>query len=143
MIVAAALGSCTSRSDPDFAEMQGRGQTAMGVDQYLSTHQFEALADGGRIELQRNEVDPRDVATIRSHLKEVMSKMRRGDFSTSEFVHGQEPAGARVMSARRDFIQYTYADLPRGGEIRMKTIDPEALRAIHAFIAFQQNEHHR
>ncbi len=123
--------------------MQGRGQVAMGVDQYMSTHQFEALEDGGRIELQRNEVDPRDVATIRSHLKEVMSRMRRGDFSTSEFVHGQEPAGAQVMAARRDFIQYSYADLPRGGEIRIRTIDPEALRAIHAFIAFQQNEHHR
>jgi hypothetical protein len=123
--------------------MQGRGQVAMGVDQYRSTHQFEALSNGGRIELQKNDTDPRDVATIRSHLKEVMSRMRHGDFSTSEFVHAQEPAGARVMAARRDFIQYSYADLPRGGEIRMATNDADALRAIHAFIAFQQNQHHR
>jgi hypothetical protein len=123
--------------------MQGRGQVAMGVDQYRSTHQFEALANGGRIELQKNDSDPRDVAAIRSHLKEVMSKMRRGDFSTSEFVHAQEPGGARVMAARKDFIHYSYGDLPRGGEIRMTTTDAEALHGIHAFIAFQQNQHHR
>jgi hypothetical protein len=115
----------------------------MGVDQYMATHQFEALAEGGRIELQKNDDDPRDVAAIRSHLQEVMSRFRRGDFSTSAFVHGTEPAGTRVMAARKDFIRYAYSDLPRGGEIRITTIDPEALRAIHAFIAFQQNEHHR
>ena len=85
--------------------MQGRGQVAMGVDQYLSTHQFETLANGGRIELQKNDSDPRDVAVIRSHLKEVMSKMRRGDFSTSEFVHAQEPGGARGLAARKDMLQ--------------------------------------
>jgi hypothetical protein len=141
-IVAIALSSCTGRSDRDFAAMQERGQTAMGVDQYISTHRFEALPDGGRIELQRNENDPRDVAAIRSHLKEVMSMFRRGDFSTPGFVHAQEVAGTRVMAARKDFIQYRYADLPQGGEIRISTVDPEVLRAIHAFIAFQQTEHH-
>jgi hypothetical protein len=142
-MVAIALIACTGRPNGDFAEMQGRGQVAMGVDQYMATHQFEALPNGGRIELQRNEYDPRDVAAIRSHLQDVMAKMRRGDFSTSTFVHAQPPAGTRVMAARRDFIQYSYADLPKGGEIRITTTDPAALEAIHAFIAFQQNEHHR
>lgn len=64
LVVAGVLAGCTSRSDQEFAELQTRGQAAMGVDQYTSTHKFDDLADGGRIELQRNENDPRDVATI-------------------------------------------------------------------------------
>ncbi len=113
----------------------------MGVDQYTSTHKFDALADGGRIELQRDASDPRDVATIRSHLQEVMSAFRRGDFSTPGFVHAQEVPGTSVMAARRSQIRYTYADLPQGGEIRMTTSDAEALRAIHEFVAFQRKDH--
>ena len=40
-------------NDSAFAALQQRGKTAMGVDQYASRHQFEALPDGGRIVLQQ------------------------------------------------------------------------------------------
>ena len=141
-IVAIALSACTARGDREFAELQQRGQAAMGVDQYTSTHQFETLVSGGRIELQRDANDTRDVATIRSHLREVMGMFERGDFSTPAFVHAQAVPGTAVMAARREHIRYTYADLPQGGEIRLTTADPEALRAIHEFLAFQRRDHH-
>src|SRR5688572_17215815 len=54
--------------DADFAALQERGLQAMGVDQYTSTHRFDALADGGRIELQRDMDDPAGVRQIREHL---------------------------------------------------------------------------
>src|SRR5687768_12733016 len=54
-------------ADSGFAALQQRGKAAMGVDQYTSTHCFDALADGGRIELQRDSDDPAGVATIRAH----------------------------------------------------------------------------
>lgn len=141
-IVAIALSACTAREDREFAAVQERGQVAMGVDQYTSTHHFETLADGGRIELQRDEKDARDVATIRAHLREVMEAFKKGDFSTPAFVHAQDVPGTAVMAARRQAIRYTYADLPQGGEIRLATSDPEALRAIHEFLAFQRRDHH-
>ncbi|HET9438624.1 MAG TPA: hypothetical protein VFO52_00550 [Longimicrobiales bacterium] len=131
--------ACSGRSD--FDALQERGQVAMGVDQYTSTHRFDSLADGGRIELQRDENDPRDVATIRAHLKEIRSAFERGDFSTPGFVHGEEVPGTRVMAARRGLIRYTYADLPQGGEVRIRTSDPEALRAVHEFVAYQRKDH--
>lgn len=142
IVVALVLAGCTSGgAEREFAELQNRGQVAMGVDQYTSTHKFDALPDGGRIELQRDENDRRDVATIRAHLKEVMGAFERGDFSTPGFVHAQEVPGTKVMAARRAQIRYSYDDLPQGGQIRLTTSDPEALRAIHDFVAFQRKDH--
>src|SRR4051812_42292262 len=54
-------------SDTAFAAMQQRGKQAMGVDQYTSVHLFDALPDGGRIELQRETNDSAGVAQIRAH----------------------------------------------------------------------------
>lgn len=128
-------------ADSEFAALQQRGKAAMGVDQYTSTHCFDALADGGRIELQRDSDDPAGVATIRAHLRSIADAFAAGDFSTPAAVHMREVPGAAVMAARRGAITYTYRDLPRGGEVRIRTADAEALRAIHDFMAFQRDDH--
>lgn len=141
LIVGCALVACTARSESEFEELQTRGQAAMGVNQYTSSHKFDALADGGRIELQRDANDPRDVATIRTHLRDVMAAFQKGDFSTPGFVHAQEVPGTKVMAARRNRLRYEYADLPLGGEIRITTSDSEALHAVHEFVAFQRKDH--
>lgn len=143
MVLAVALLGLAACAAPrgGFEELQQRGAVAMGVNQYTSTHKFDALADGGRIELQRDENDTRDVATIRTHLKEIRAAFERGDFSTPAFVHAQEVPGTKVMAARRAHIRYAYADLPQGGEVRISTTDPEALRAIHEFVAYQRSDH--
>jgi hypothetical protein len=128
-------------ADSGFAALQQRGKAAMGVDQYTSTHCFDALADGGRIELRRDSDDPAGVATIRAHLRSIADAFGAGDFSTPAAVHMREVPGAAVMAARRGAITYTYRDLPRGGEVRIRTADPDALRAIHDFMAFQRGDH--
>jgi hypothetical protein len=46
------------------------------------------------------------------------------------------------MAGRRAFIRYEPRDIPRGAELRIRTDDPEALRAVHRFLAFQRQEHH-
>jgi hypothetical protein len=113
----------------------------MGVDQYASTHFFDALPDGGRIEFQYNSDDSAGIEAIRAHLKEIEVAFRSGDFSTPAFVHAQEVPGTDVMAERREHIEYRYQDLPRGGELRLITGDPEALLAIHEFMAFQREDH--
>jgi hypothetical protein len=113
----------------------------MGVDQHTSVHQFDALPDGGRIELQRGVDDPAGVAQIRQHLREIAAAFGASDFRTPGFVHAQEVPGTAVMAARRATITYTMRELPRGGEVRITTRDPEALAAVHAFIAFQRQDH--
>ena len=129
-------------ADSGFAALQERGRRAMGVDQYTSTHRFDALGDGGRIELQRDTDDSAGVAAIRAHLQEIARAFAAGDFATPAFVHLREVPGTRVMALKHDVIAYRFAPLPRGGEVRITTRDAGALRAIHEFMAFQRGEHH-
>jgi hypothetical protein len=138
---AAHSGHASGIADSAFVALQLRGEKAMGVDQYTSTHKFDALPDGGRIELQRDVDDTAGVAQIRAHLNEIVKAFEAGDFSTPAFVHMQQVPGTKVMAARRAAISYTYRDLPRGGELRIVTKDPEALEAIREFMAFQRQDH--
>ena len=129
-------------STAEFAALQARGEEAMGVDQYASSHRFDALSDGGRIELQMDADDPAGIAEIRQHLQEIAAAFEEGDFRAPAFVHQGEVPGAAAMADKRGAIAYTYQDLPRGGEVRLTTSDPDALHAIHQFMAFQRAEHH-
>lgn len=131
-----------STHDSAFAAMQERGRMVMGVDQYTSTHHFDALSDGGRIELQRDAPDSAGVARIRAHLREIAVVFKAGDFSQPAAVHMSDVPGAQVMAAKRAVITYETHDLPLGAELRIRTRDPEALRAVHDFMAFQRTEHH-
>jgi len=128
-------------SDSAYKALQSRGRIAMGVDQYTSIHVFDDLPDGGRIELQRGEDDRAGVATIRSHLRDIKSAFETGNFSTPAFVHMTEVPGTAVMARRRAHIRYAVRDLPRGAELRVRTTDPEALTAVHQFLAFQRGDH--
>jgi hypothetical protein len=131
-----------AQNDSAFAALQKRGKVAMGVDQYESAHQFDVLPDGGRISLEMKDADSVAVAQIRAHLKLIEHAFQAGDFSTPEFVHARGMPGTEVMSRKKDLIKYTYADLQRGGEIRITSSDPESLTAIRQFMAAQRGDHH-
>lgn len=130
--------------DSAFGALQARGAASrgMGVDQWTSAHRFDSGADGGRIELRREVDDPKGVAQIRRHLQGIAAAFTAGDFRTPGFVHAEEEVpGTRVMAARRASIVYAYRELPRGGEVRITTRDPDALHAVHEFLAYQRGEH--
>ena len=128
-------------SDTAFAAMQQRGKSVMGVDQYTARHVFEPLPDGGRIELQETVDDSAGVTRIRRHLAEIAEAFSRGDFTAPGLVHAQAVPGTGVMAAKRDAISYRMALLPRGGEVRITSRDPDAIAAVHEFLAFQRREH--
>ena len=131
----------SAAQDSSFAAMQQRGKIAMGVDQYTSIHKFDDLSDGGRIELQRDRDDSTGISAIRAHLRSVAKAFSDGDFSTPAFVHLRQVPGAGVLEQKRAVVRYVVRDLPRGGELRILTSDPAALRAAHDFLAFQRGEH--
>ena len=128
-------------SDSAFRALQARGKSVMGVDQYTSAHKFEMLADGGRIVLERQENDSAGIATIRAHMRAVAEAFKRGDFSMSAQVHAMEVPGTRVLAGRRQHIEYTVEDLPRGAQVRITTKDEAALAALRQFFAFQNSDH--
>lgn len=136
-----ARSQAAHQHDSTFTSLQRRGARVMGVDQYTSMHQFEALADGGRIELQRDVDDSVGVRTIREHLQAIAQQFAAGDFSASATVHAREVPGTAVMRARRKSIRYEFRQLPRGGEVRITTDDTAAVRAVHEFLRFQRADH--
>jgi hypothetical protein len=130
-----------SPNDSAFALVQIRGHRAMGVDQYTSTHRFEALPDGGRISLVRDIDDPTGAARIRAHMAEIAAAFRRGDFTVPGFVHGRAVPGTAIMAARRSQIGYTTDTLPGGASLRIYSTDSIAILAIQQFLAFQRQDH--
>jgi len=143
----AVLGCGDGRSaavarDPAFAGVQARGEVAMGVNQYTSRHVFEALPDGGRIELQRDRDDSAGTARIRRHMHEIEAQFAAGDFRLPGYVHAREVPGAAVMAAKRSVITYVVESLPRGAALRVRSDDAAAVEAIHEFLAFQRQDHH-
>jgi hypothetical protein len=137
----AAGAHMPAKADTSFTAMQQRGLIAMGVDQYTSVHHFDALPDGGRIELHRTVDDSAGVNQIRAHLKELALAFSAGDFSTPAFVHMKDVPGVQVMAAKRAVISYTFSETPWGGELRIITRDTEARDAIHEFLKFQRQDH--
>jgi hypothetical protein len=128
-------------ADSSFAEVQSRGHAAMGVDQYTSTHLFQPLPDGGRIELQRDTADSAGRVRILEHMREIAAAFGAGDFTVPGFVHAREVPGTSVMAARRSRIRYVVESLPRGAAVRLTTEDASAIEAIHEFLAFQGQDH--
>jgi hypothetical protein len=134
----------TSQHSPDdsaFALVQARGHTAMGVDQYSSSHRFEPLPDGGRITLQRDQDDSVGTAQIRAHMRKIAAAFAAGDFTLPGFVHDQEVPGTAVMTALRPRISYTADTVPRGGSVRIRSDDSTAIAAVHQFLSFQRRDH--
>ena len=144
-----ALAACAksgappgAKSDSSFAALQQRGETAMGVNQYTSQHVFEPLPDGGRIVLQRKEADSAGTETIRAHMRTIAKAFSSGDFALPGFVHAtSDVPGTAQMKKLHTEISYTPHDLPQGGEVVISTKDPEAIAAIHDFLAFQRMDH--
>lgn len=136
-------GPAVSSTDSAFKALQERGAAVMGVDQYTSRHVFEDLPDGGRIVLVReNPGDTAGVRIIRAHFRQIADSFGRGIFRDPSLVHDREVPGTREMSRLKDRIQYAARDRVDGGELLITTRDPDAVAAIHSFLAFQRGEHH-
>ena len=138
----AAQRRTAAAHDAAYAGVQDRGEVAMGVDQSTSSHVFEPLPDGGRIALQRDTDDSAGTAVIRRHMEHIAARFDAGDFRLPGYVHARAVPGTDVMSARKEAITYTVESLPRGAAVRVQSADPSAVRAIHAFLAFQREDHH-
>jgi hypothetical protein len=139
----ASAGAVRAGDDSAFAALQKRGQVEMGVDQYASAHVFEPLPDGGRIALQMKAADPTGESVIRDHMRDIARAFGSGDFAIPGRVHAtRNVPGTETMHRLRADISYNPHDLARGGEVRIKTGNREAIAAIHEFLAFQRQDHH-
>jgi hypothetical protein len=125
------------------ADVKKHGDEAMGFPHDMTTHHFRLYSDGGAIEVTANDgKDSQNMQAIQSHLKDIATMFSNGEFSIPMFVHDQVPPGVPVMKEKRAEISYSFEELPVGGRVRIKTANPEALKAIHEFLRFQIVDHH-
>jgi hypothetical protein len=125
------------------ADVEKHGDEAMGFPHDKTTHHFRLYSDGGAIEVTANDSnDSQNMRAIRSHLTHVATMFSNGEFSIPMFVHDQVSPGVPVMKDKHAEISYIFEALPAGGRVRIKTTNPDALKAIHAFLRFQIEDHH-
>ncbi len=125
------------------ADLEKHGDEAMGFPHDKTTHHFRLYSDGGAIEVTVNDTkDSQNIQAIRSHLTHVVTMFSNGEFSIPMFVHDKVPPGVPVMKGKRAEISYSFEELSAGGRVRIKTRNPDALKAIHEFLRFQIADHH-
>jgi hypothetical protein len=125
------------------AAVEKHGDEAMGFPHDKATHHFRLYSDGGAIEVTVNDTkDSQNMQAIRSHLMHIVTMFSNGEFSIPMFVHDRVPPGVPVMKEKRTEISYAFEELPSGGTVRIKTTNPDALKAIHDFLRFQIEDHH-
>jgi hypothetical protein len=125
------------------ADVEKHGDEAMGFPHDKTTHHFRLYSDGGAIEVTVNDSkDSMNLEAIRSHLTHIVTMFSDGEFTIPIFVHDQVPPGVPVMKEKHAEISYSFEELPAGGSVRIRTISPDALKAIHDFLRFQIADHH-
>jgi hypothetical protein len=124
------------------AEVEKHGDEAMGFPHDKTTHHFRLYSDGGGIEVTVNDSkDAQNLSAIRAHMTHIAKMFSDGDFSIPMFVHDEVPPGVTVMKEKRAEIVYSYEELPAGATVRIRTTDPDAVKAVHDFLRFQIEDH--
>jgi hypothetical protein len=125
------------------ADVEKHGDEAMGFPHDKTTHHFSLYSDGGAIEVTANDSkDFENMQAIRSHLTHIVAMFSNGEFSIPMFIHDQVPPGFPGMKDKHAEISFRFEELRAGGRVRIRTTNPEALKAIHEFLRFQIGEHH-
>lgn len=128
--------------DSHLAAVNERGARAMGFSQTATTHHFLLTREGGLIEVEAN--DPKDAESrelIRRHLAHIARSFAEGDFDTPMLVHDRVPPGVPIMRRLKSEITYDYEETDKGGLVRIRTKNAEALSAVHDFLRFQITDH--
>jgi hypothetical protein len=132
----------SNMSDMATDEMNKRGDHVMGFDHTKTTHHFKLLANGGSIEVTANSADDTESRDqIRMHLGHIAKMFAGGNFNAPMLIHEQTPPGVPVMQKLKDEITYSFAETEQGAAIQISSKNSEAVKAIHAFLRFQINEH--
>ena len=125
-----------------FAGVDQRGDEVMGFSHQKTTHRFLVEPQGGIIQVVVQEsADAESLRQIRGHLAEVARDFAAGDFSMPKQIHDRVLPGVPEMIQRKEAIDYRYEDMENGGRVVIRTADPEAVAAIHAFLQAQIADH--
>lgn len=126
----------------DHQHINERGEEGMGFSQSTTSHHFLIQPGGGAIQVTvKDSKDTVSRDNIRHHLTHIWKAFANGDFDIPMFVHDATPAGVPEMKRMRQAITYSFEETPDGGQVVIRTSNPQALVAIHKFMRYQIEEH--
>lgn len=142
LILLLTLASSSFQTSQTHSQMNHRGAQVMGFDQEKTIHHFLLYEDGGAIDVSvKDAADKTNLEAIRAHLPHIAMKFGQGDFEAPMLVHATTVPGTKEMSSLKDHITWKYADTVKGGRVDIVATNPSALKAIHAFLRFQIEDH--
>jgi hypothetical protein len=145
VLIASAAGAAAAQSPAPAhhqADVDARGAAMMGFDQAKTAHHFRLHADGGAIDVTvKDPADRADLDAIRRHLPHVAQLFQQGRFDLPVLVHATDVPGTAELTRLAAAVRYTYVETPSGGRVEIVTTNPEALAAVHRFLAFQIADH--
>jgi len=124
------------------AQVDSRGDHAMGFSHEKTAHHFRLYKDGGAIEVVvKDSADAANLAEIRGHLTQIAQMFNDGNFEVPMFIHATTVPGTVVMKDRRGKIAYRFEQTELGARVRILTKDRKSLDAVHEFLRFQISDH--
>ena len=138
----AAAQHSPSSHDAHHAAVDARGAGVMGFDQRQTIHHFRLYQDGGAIDVAvKDPADAGNREAIRRHLPHIAAMFAAGHFDAPMLVHATPVPGTDDMARLKAALTYTYVETPGGGRVDIVTTHPDALAAVHRFLAFQIADH--
>jgi hypothetical protein len=138
----ASAQSAPAPHDAHHAAVDARGAHVMGFDQQRTVHRFHLYEDGGAIEVAvRDQADAINRDAIRRHLPHIAVLFGDGRFDVPMRVHDTEVPGSTDLARLKGDLTYRYVETAAGGRVDVVTRHPEALAALHRFLAFQIADH--
>jgi hypothetical protein len=124
------------------AGVDARGARVMGFDQQRTVHHFRLYEDGGTIDVAvKDPANHVDRDAIRQHLPHIARLFADGRFDAPMLVHATEVPGRPELARLKAAVSYVYVETPGGARVDIVTTHPEALAAVHRFLAFQIADH--
>jgi hypothetical protein len=150
--ISAALGAALwiGGPDQDSGERQTdrqeavaeRGRIVMPFDLEETTHHFTPTETGGTQDVVADQPDDeKQIALIRTHLKQEAKAFGRGDFGDPAQIHGTGMPGLAELQDGHERIKVRYKGRSDGATLTYTTDEPALVDALHDWFAAQLGDH--
>ncbi len=125
----------------DEAHQRAQQVAPYALEQTLQT--FTKTVHGGVQHVVAKSADNiQQIKLIQAHLLKLADDFRKGDFYTTERVHGADMPGlAQLKMAEIDDIKFEYKALENGAQIHYSTEYSQYIQALHLWFDAQASDH--
>ncbi len=121
------------------AMVLSHGAQVMPFDEHVAMHMFTPNSLGGTLEVMVHNMNPKQIESVRAHLRSEAAKFAVGDYSDAAYIHGKTMPGLDGME--KNVIAVRYSDTRMGGQIVFWGSNPEGIQSVHKWLASQTSDH--